>query len=87
MLNGDLTGLDVIGPEGQPLGKHITLDLELPASTEGPDIVNKATFAEIIPDLFVGVAAGRRTGGTGRACSGGDALVRRGETARRLRAA
>ncbi len=51
--NGDLTGLDVIGEEGQPLGKHITLDLALPASTEGPDIVNKATFAEIIPDLFI----------------------------------
>ena len=49
---GDLTGLDVIGPEGQPLGKHITLDLTLPVATEGPDYVNEVTFAQLITDLF-----------------------------------
>ncbi|MFN2200701.1 MAG: glycosyltransferase family 39 protein [Caldilineaceae bacterium] len=49
---GDLTGLDVIGDEGRPLGKSITLDLNLRQPTEGPDIVNKVTFAQIIPDLF-----------------------------------
>lgn len=51
-VNGDLTGLDVIGPEGQPLGKHITLDLSLPVPTKGPDYVNEVTFAQIITDLF-----------------------------------
>ena len=51
--DGDLTGLDVIGPEGQPLGKHITLELDLGVPTTGPDIVNKVTFAELIPDLFI----------------------------------
>lgn len=52
-VDGDLTGLDVIGSEGQPLGKHITLDLGLGVPTTGPDVVNKVTFAEVIPDLFV----------------------------------
>ncbi len=49
---GDLTGLDVIGPEGQPLGKHITLELALPTATKGPDLSNKITSAQLIPDLF-----------------------------------
>ncbi len=50
---GDLTGLDVMGPEGQPLGKFATLDLDLPVATRGPDALDPNTFAQIIPDLFL----------------------------------
>lgn len=52
-IEGDLTGVDVIGPQGQPLGKHVTLDVDLPTPTEGPDALNTVTYAEIIPDLFL----------------------------------
>jgi hypothetical protein len=55
-VNGELTGLDVIGPQGQPLGKHVTLDLDLPRPTRGPDVVDKVTFAQLITDLYVEVA-------------------------------
>ena len=50
---GDLTGLDVMGPEGQPLGKFATLDLDLPVAVHGPDEMDPVTFAEVIPDLFL----------------------------------
>lgn len=52
-VNGDLTGLDMIGPQGQPQGRQHTLDLTLPVAVKGPDEMNEVTFAEIIPDLFV----------------------------------
>ena len=52
-LNGDLNGVDVIGAQGQPLGKQITMDLTLDRPTVGPDYVNEATSAELIVDLFV----------------------------------
>jgi 4-amino-4-deoxy-L-arabinose transferase-like glycosyltransferase len=50
--NGDLTGLDMVGEQGQPLGKHATLDIDLPAPTKGPDEMDPVTFAQLIPDLF-----------------------------------
>ena len=50
---GDLTGLDVIGEQGQPLGKYILFDLDLPVATRGPDLMDPVTFAQIIPDLFL----------------------------------
>jgi hypothetical protein len=52
-VNGDMTGLDVIGPQDQPLGKQFTLDLDLPVATKGPDMMDPVTFAQIIPDLFM----------------------------------
>lgn len=52
-VNGDLTGLDMIGSQGQPQGKQYTLDLTLPAATRGPDEMDEVTFAEVLPDLFV----------------------------------
>jgi 4-amino-4-deoxy-L-arabinose transferase-like glycosyltransferase len=50
---GDLTGLDVIGPAGQPLGKFAALDVELPVATRGPDEMDPNAFAQIITDLFL----------------------------------
>ena len=52
-MSEDLNGVDIIGPEGQPLGKQITMDLTLHRPTVGPDYVNEATSAELIVDLFV----------------------------------
>ncbi|HXF62538.1 MAG TPA: hypothetical protein VNK95_13035, partial [Caldilineaceae bacterium] len=51
--NGDMTGLDVLGSQGQPLGKQLTLDLTLPVATRGPDQMDPVTFAQILPDLFM----------------------------------
>ncbi len=50
---GDLTGLDMIGPQGQPQGKQYTLDITLPVATRGPDEMDEVTFAQVLPDLFV----------------------------------
>ena len=82
--NGDLTGLDVMGPEGQPLGKFATLDLDLPVAVHGPDEMDPVTFAEVIPDLFLQLQLSHRTGRTGSGVWGGTPLVRRGTPAGRL---
>ena len=55
-VNGDLTGIDVIGPKGQPLGKSVTLTIPLRRPVKGPDVVDKVTYAQIIPDLFTEVS-------------------------------
>ncbi len=55
-VNGDLSGLDVIGKQGQPLGRNVMLDLPLSKPTKGPDIVDKVTFAQIIKDLYVEIS-------------------------------
>jgi hypothetical protein len=54
-VNGDLSGLDVIGVRGQPVGRQVLLDVDLPTHSPGPDIgdTEKRAYAEIIPDLFV----------------------------------
>ncbi len=51
--NGDLTGLDMIGSQGQPVGRMATLDLNLRVAAEGPDEMDPATFVEVMPDLFM----------------------------------
>ncbi|MCC9076965.1 glycosyltransferase family 39 protein [Litorilinea aerophila] len=50
---GDLTGLDILGRQGQPLGKHVILDADLPQATRGPDEMDKAAAVQLIPDLFI----------------------------------
>ena len=52
-INGDLAGLDILGPQGQPLGKFITLDIDLPVPTPGPTAVDLIAFAPILPNLQV----------------------------------
>jgi hypothetical protein len=54
-VHGDLSGLDIIGARGQPVGRQVLLDVDLPTHSPGPDIgdVEKRAYAELIPDLFV----------------------------------
>lgn len=51
--NGDLSGIDIIGPQGQPLGAQATLDVDLPVAANGPDIMDPLTYVPLLPDLFV----------------------------------
>jgi hypothetical protein len=51
---GDLSGVDIIGAQGQPVGAHAILDLDLPIAVEGPDIDPvAANFIELIPNMFM----------------------------------
>jgi mannosyltransferase len=52
---GDLSGLDMIGSQGQPVGRQATLDLDLPVAAKGPDTMDSLTFVQVIPDLFMHV--------------------------------
>ena len=54
---GDLSGVDIIGSQGQPAGAQTTLDLDLPIAVTGPDIDPVAeNFIELIPNMFMQVA-------------------------------
>jgi hypothetical protein len=56
-INGDLSGVDIIGSQGQPAGALTTLDLDLPIAVTGPDIDPvPPTFAQLITDVFMQVA-------------------------------
>jgi mannosyltransferase len=53
---GDLSGVDIIGSQGQPAGAHATLDVDLPIAVKGPDIDPVAeNFVELMPNLFMQV--------------------------------
>ena len=67
---GNLTGLDVVGQDGRLLGQSTTLDLYLPVPTEGPDAVDMAVSAEIIPDLFAEIALSAEEGEPGQLFNG-----------------
>jgi hypothetical protein len=54
--NGDLSGLDIIGSQGQPAGALTTLDVDLPVAVTGPDIDPVPdTFVQLFPDIFMQV--------------------------------
>jgi mannosyltransferase len=53
--NGDLTGVDMIGDQGQPVGRQAMLNLDLPVAAKGPDVMDPNTFAQVLPDLFMQV--------------------------------
>jgi 4-amino-4-deoxy-L-arabinose transferase-like glycosyltransferase len=54
---GDLSGINIIGSQGQPVGAQATLDLDLPIAVEGPDIDPVAlNFVELLPNMFMQVA-------------------------------
>jgi mannosyltransferase len=53
---GDLTSVDIIGSQGQPVGAQAILDLRLPVAIEGPDINPIAeNYVELIKDMFMKV--------------------------------
>jgi hypothetical protein len=53
---GDLTSVDIIGSQGQPVGAQAILDLRLPVAIEGPDIDPIAeNYVELIKDMFMKV--------------------------------
>lgn len=51
--NGDLSGVEIIGSQGQPVGAPATLDLDLPVAAEGPDQMDPLAFVQLIPNLYV----------------------------------
>lgn len=54
---GDLSGVDIIGTQGQPVGAQATLDVDLPIAVEGPDIDPVAlNYVELLPNMFMQVA-------------------------------
>ncbi|MEX1018154.1 MAG: glycosyltransferase family 39 protein [Litorilinea sp.] len=59
-IDGDLSGLDILGESGQPLGKHAIMDIQLPVPTIGPRAAAtddaRVAFAELAPDLWLEVA-------------------------------
>ena len=52
-IDGDLAGLDVFADDGRPLGKTITLDLNLPIATPGQDTLDRRTYVPILPGLHL----------------------------------
>src|SRR5206468_719417 len=51
--SGDLSGINIVGSQGQPAGAQATLDVDLPIAVKGPDIDPIAqNYVQLIPDMF-----------------------------------
>ncbi len=63
---GDLAGLDLVGTDGQALGKRAALNLTLPMPTAAVIGENPFSWAELAPDVFAEINVDPRTGETGQ---------------------
>jgi hypothetical protein len=51
---GDLSGINIVGSQGQPAGAQATLDVDLPIAVKGPDIDPIAQdYVQLMADMFM----------------------------------